>query len=410
MSIYNRAMADAPQVDRRIVRAVDRVLVSLPAPGGVFGRVDVWNALQANAKEAGVPMDLDAVQVGKALDVLCLAAVLTCRGGAYSVAALRMEVPAPADLAPTASGEPATGPATPEPAAPELPPALAAVVEVLGLGPMSSTEIRERMQITPSAAITRLARLMQLGVVRKGAEIPSRRGGVLRHLYELVPHGTREVPPVPEAEDEVLPALGQAETPPDHADLLAALKRFAPSSVDATTPEEALAARVQGALRYIAELEAEGAGLVGLCNEAHSELEAAGAPDGTPAERVRWLVGRWTEARDAEEDPRLALLAEIGAVLSLGAPKPAEQLLRQLRAADNRSALLGRVRAAELAERRVRALMAEVEDLRARERPAGPAWPSLHNLDLDAAEQAIAEIERRCVAWRTLLQAARDLA
>lgn len=83
---------------------------------------------------------------------------------------------------------------------------------------------------------------------------------------------------------------GWRPTSSDHADLLAHLERFAPSSVDATTPAEVLAARVQGALRYIAEIEAEGRMLATLCNDVHLELDAAGAPGGTPAERVRWLL------------------------------------------------------------------------------------------------------------------------
>lgn len=426
MSIYNRALSNAPQVDRRIVRAVDRVIRSLPTPGGVFGRDDVWSALQANAKEAGVPMDLDAVQVQKALDALCLACILTCRGGAYSEVAgvppLKVEAPAvPADPPPVAEVEPAESDG--------LSPALAEVVTLLRERPMSSTQIRERLGATSSTITTRLSRLMLAGVVRKGAQIPRDSGGVPRYMYELAPPGTREVPspaPVPEVappapvkaepwtarpkqEDEVLPALqalGQTETPPDHADLLAQFERFAASSVDATTPAEALAARVQGALRYIAEIEAEGRGLADLCNEAHSELDAAGAPDGTPAERVRWLVDQWNGTRDAL-DACDSLLTSVRNALRLAGYDAVQSY-------PNNEPVCGFVLPTDEQARRVAEevvqLRAIVQRSEATETAIGPAWPSLRNLDVDRDEAAITAIERRCAAWRTLLAAAREVA
>lgn len=303
MSIYRRAVRDTT-VDRRIVRAVDRVLGSLPVPGGVFGRVDVWNALQANAKEARVPLNLDQVQVGKALDALCLACILTCRGGAYSevieVPPLRVEVPA----------VPAEPPAVAEvgPAEPELSPMLQAVIDVLRAGPLSTRDLCRVLGCTESAVRSRTHRLRGSGLICEVGAVPMLGRGMPMTVWGLTSHGTREVPsPAPMA--EVVP----------------------PAPVKA----EPWTAR----------------------------------PKEGPDEAGRW---RW-EARATLEtrvSRGLGWLAEDEVL-------PALQALGQPMGEDGAT---------------------------------GPAWPSLRNLDVEQAEATIAQIERRCAAWRTLLAAAREVA
>lgn len=70
-------------------------------------------------------------------------------------------------------------------------------------------------------------------------------------------------------------------------------------------------------------------------------------------------------SEECGDDVLLALLSDIGAVLSLGPPTDAEKRLRALRKnPGDRSALLARVRDAEATERRCRPIIAERDALR----------------------------------------------
>lgn len=393
MSIYNRAVTDAPKVDRRIVRAVNLVSVAIPVPGGVFGLEDVWRALQALAKKEQVPLECGRGDVSKALDALVNAGILTCRAGAYAVrppgeAAPTRAAPKKPDAPPPAAG-PTAAPvvevleeaAEPVAAVVEAPVVEAEppkarrqrtvlkaaaeagtlplrnqeVLDLLTSRPMTTAEVRAALGESATATRCRLHRLLEAGLLKVTGRVAAHDRPAM-NVWALVdprdqsagpgePDGGAEVettpPPTPAqdpplVEEEALPKGGGWWRP-----LMVQLERFSASSVDAVTDAQALAARIQGALRYIAELEGEGAALATLCDGVHRELDAAGAPHhGTPAERVRWLVGKTS----AEPDT------------------------------------------------------------------TGPAWPSLHNLDLDAAEEALGAIERRCAAWRELLRAAREVA
>lgn len=514
MSIYNRAVVDAPKVDRRIVRAVNLVSVAIPVPGGVFGLEDVWRALQALAKKERVPLDATHGDVSKALDALVKAGILTCRGGAYSVRGAKPEAAPEKDRsaalyekmealrAAAREPEPIAAPVVEvveehaEPVAAvaeEAPVENQAVLDLLAVQPMTTANICAALAESPSATRCRLIRLFEAGLIKRAGKVAAHDRPAMNVWALVEPRDQSAGPGEPDggAEVEATPPPTPAQDPPPVdapagpvgmvpslqavVDVLQAGPRTTASlCVALGCTDSAIRSRLHKLRLLHAVVE------VGTTPGSTRPMTVWGLPSAlgtrevpsqpaapaeapatvSPPEPVKvdpWTArpkhgpddrGRWYwEARATLEDrvsrglgwltvwevaealsgleqpapdPRLALLGQIGALMASVPTLSADQLLRQLSEADSRDGLLRRVAEAAAAEREVRALREEVvnlgrrlvrEPMREPQRDTtGPAWPNLHSLDVDRDEAAIAEIERRCAAWRVLLRAAREVA
>lgn len=430
MSIYNRAVIDAPKVDRRIVRAVNLVSVAIPVPGGVFGLEDVWRALQALAKKEGVPLECGHADVSRALDALVGAGILTCRAGAYAVkppgeAAPTRAVPKKPDAPPPAA-EPIAAPvvevveeaAEPEavveapvvepepPKAPKGPrkrpvmraaaeagtlePENQAVLDLLAVQDMTTASICAALVESPSATRCRLLRLHEAGLIKRAGKVVANDRPSMNVWALVEPRDQSAGPGEPDggAEVETTPPPTPAQDPPS---------ALGTPQVPSQPQAPALPPPVRDRLW-------------------------TARPRKGPDEHGRWL---W-EARATVGDDRVSR--------GLGWLDPGEVLdaLREQTGTGPEGLRLGQqvwntlsaiapklvepFRAGPLdpfyVDDRLPAFLAAVEKAAAMPQPdtTGPAWPSLHSLDLDAAEEALGAIERRLAAWRELLRAAREVA